>query len=138
MRVGKVIKLKDYNTEEDRINIFVRLIRKDLNKLNRILKTESLTPEEVCVLAEELCRYEKIDSLNIILEKHSEVLYYYHCDILDIAVGTCNIDLLKMILSKYDVDYNPSIKYEGSCHRAVENKRKDVLELLREHNVNII
>lgn len=135
--MGKVIELKAFNTEEDRIDILVGLIRKDINKLENILKSESLEADEICIMAEELCRCEKIDTLNTLLDKYSEVLYYHHCDILDIAVGTCNIELLKMILSKYDKDYSPLIKYEGSCHRAIKNKREDVLKLLQEHNVNI-
>lgn len=135
----KIVEFKKPCTEEEnRLEFLLKLIKTDINKLNNILKSEKLDAEELCIVVEELCRYERTHTLSAILDKHSEVLYYHHCDILDIAVGTCNLELIKMVLSKYETDYSPSIKYEGSCHRAIENKRKDILEVLKEHKVNII
>lgn len=133
----KIIEFKQSDVESNLDNL-IYLVKNDIKKLNKTIKHQKLDADELCILTEELCRYERIDALDWLLSKHTEILYYHECDILDIAVGTCNIDLIKMILSKFEENYSPEIKYEGSCHRAIENKRKDVLDLLKEHKVNIM
>lgn len=137
--MSKIVEFKrPYPKRENNIDMLLRLVKNNTKELDAIIESEKIEADDLCILVEELCRYERIQTLNFLLDKYNEVLYYHECDVLDVAVGTCNIDLIKMILSKYDKAYSPSIKYESSCYRAIENKRTDILELLKKHNVNII
>lgn len=137
--MGKIIEFKKPNTKnKDTKGNMQRPIEHKLERIKDNIEFNDMDLDNLCILAEELCRYKKIEILEKLLDEHNEILYTMECDILDIAVGTCNEKLLSMILSKFDKDYIPKIKYECSCHRAIENKREDILKLLKEHNVYII
>lgn len=138
--MGNII---DLNEQRKKNNIketyyIVDLIKSNNNKLNPIINNKHYDAEEILLLVEELARYENIEMLSKIIDDNKEILYYHQCDLLDIVIGTCNLELLKMLLSKYDKDYVPSIKYKGTCDRAIANKRKDILDELNKRKINII
>lgn len=106
--------------------------------LREAIKNNVINGEELCIVIEQIIRYENIDLMKWILKERKELLYYYPCDILDTAVATCNIDMIKFILEQYDSDCRPCIKYESSLDRAIINNKTEVLELIYQFEVQVI
>ena len=114
----------------------LKMVReKKNNSLILTLKNNCFVGEEICLIAEEACRYENIEFLKWILLNHDEVLYYYPCEILDIAINSFNCDLLKLVLEAYDKEYSPIIKYKETYERVAVNNKIDVIDLLRKYKV---
>ena len=136
MKDGNVLALKVENIDKVSLGAAINLIESgNTEKLkdNKILK--SFASEEICLLAEESCRYQREDLLLWIINKHEEILYFYPCDILDIAVATCNYSILNKVLESYHKEYRPILKYKSSCDRAIANHRFDIINALKNRNV---
>lgn len=110
----------------------------EIKSLTLAIEKNNFSGQEICIIAEEACRQENKSLVKWILNRNEEILYYYPSDILDVAVGTCNYDLLNIVLDSYSNGYIPQLKYAGTCDRAKLNNRIDILNLLKEYNVDIL
>lgn len=105
--------------------------------VQEIITKKELNGDELCLLVENAARNENIQLVKWIISTRRELLYYYKCDILDITISTCNIELIKTLISQYDEDYIPSLKYIWTLDRVIANNRKDILKILADRKINI-
>lgn len=137
----KIIGLnKKRDNELGRINLktILNLAKEDnIEAIKEIIEKKELNGDELCLLVENAARNENVELVEWIVSTRREVLYYYMCDVLDIAVSTCNIELIKTIISQYDDEYIPSLKYSWTLDRVIANNRNDILKLLTDRKINI-
>lgn len=134
INLNQVIENKINNIKLDDALKYVRT--GEIKSLTLAIERNCFNGQEICIIAEEACRQENKNLTKWILNRNEEILYYYPSDILDIAVGTCNYDILKVVLDSYSNEYTPQLKYAGTCDRAKLNNREDILNLLEEYNID--
>ena len=126
-------KIKHINIEEA-----LNAIRTSETKMViKALERNKFNSEEVCILVEEACRYENIEVAECILKNYKEILYFFHCDVLDVAVMSCNFELIEMVLDQYDDGYIPELKYQWSLDRAKANNKVEILNLIQNKNIKV-
>lgn len=136
INIDEIINKKLENIDFNQIVEYVKTENNNSLTMEAIRKN-SLNGEEICIIAEECCRSENVDLLDNILKENEEVLYCFYNNILDIAVESCNYKLVQTVLNRHSKEFSPLLKYEHSCHRAIENNRVDIINLLKENNVTV-
>lgn len=136
----KVVSLnKKRDSELGRINLktILSLAKEDnIDLVKEIIEKNKLNGDELCLLAENAARNENVELIKWIISARNEVLYCYMCDILDITISTCNIQLIETVISQYDDAYTPVLKYRWTLDRVIANDRSDILKILKDRKIN--
>ena len=137
VKINGIKKKRDSITNRIALKDILNLAKENkIEVVKEIVTKKELNGDELLLLVENAARNENIQLVEWITSTRKEVLYCYRCDILDIAVSTCNIELIKTIISKYDEDYTPSLKYSWTLDRVLANNRADILNILKERKID--